>query len=96
MILRGTGIGALVVSFSAGMISNLLFFAAFRFRLERFLEPTLILGSGTTSAEPLRWAAVLDLSGYYLAIAVLAYVLWRHLRPAVHSSPTGRPRAAGG
>jgi hypothetical protein len=29
----------------------------------------------------LRWAAVLDLFGYYLATAVLAYVLWRHLRP---------------
>ena len=83
MILRGTGIGALVVSFSAGMISNLLFFAAFRFRLERFLEPTLILGSGATSAELLRWAAVLDLFGYYLATAVLAYLLWRHLCAAI-------------
>jgi hypothetical protein len=29
----------------------------------------------------LRWAAVLDLFGYYLATAVLAYVLWRQLRP---------------
>jgi hypothetical protein len=33
------------------------------------------------SGELLRWAAVLDLLGYYLATAVLAYVLWRHLRP---------------
>jgi hypothetical protein len=79
--LRRTGIAALVVSLSAGMISNLLFLAAFQFQLDRFLEPTLILGSGATSAELLRWAAVLDLFGYYLATAVLAYVLWRQLRP---------------
>jgi hypothetical protein len=81
VILRRTGIAALVVSLSAGMTSNLLFLAAFRFRLDRFLEPALILGSGATSAELLRWAAVLDLFGYYLATAVLAYVLWRQLRP---------------
>jgi hypothetical protein len=31
--------------------------------------------------ELLRWAAVLDLIGYYLAPAVVAYVLWRELRP---------------
>lgn len=29
----------------------------------------------------MRWAAVLDLFGNYLATAVLAYVLWRHLQP---------------
>ena len=81
LILRRAGIAALVVSISAGMTSNLLFLAAFQFRLDRFLEPTLILGSGAISAELLRWAAVLDLFGYYLATAVLAYVLWRQLRP---------------
>jgi hypothetical protein len=64
-----------------GMTSNVLFLAAFQFRLDRFLEPTLILGSGAIAAELLRWAAVLDLFGYYLATAVLAYVLWRQLRP---------------
>ena len=81
MMLRRTGIAALVVSLSTEMISNLLFLAAFQFRLDMFLEPTLILGSGATSAELLRWAAVLDLFGYYLATAILAYVLWRQLRP---------------
>jgi hypothetical protein len=45
------------------------------------LEPTLILASGATSAELLRRAAVLDLFGYYLATAVVAYVLSRQLRP---------------
>jgi hypothetical protein len=81
LVLRRAGIGALLVSVSAGMVSNLLFLAAFQFRLDRFLEPTLILASGATPAELLRWAAVLDLFGYYLATAVLAYVLWRQLRP---------------
>jgi hypothetical protein len=62
------------------MSSNLLFLAAFQFRLNRFLEPTLIVASGAIPVELLRWAAVLDLFGYYLAAAVLAYVLWRQLR----------------
>jgi len=57
LILRRAGIAALVVSISAGMTSNMLFLAAFQFRLDRFLEPTLILGSGAPSAELLRWAA---------------------------------------
>jgi hypothetical protein len=61
------------------MSSNLLFLAAFQFRLNRFLEPTLIVASGGIPAELLRWAAVLDLFGYCLARAVLAYVLWRQL-----------------
>ena len=63
------------------MTSNLLFLAAFQFRLNWFLEPTRVLGAGARSAELLRWASVLDLIGYYLATAVLAYVLWQWLRP---------------
>ena len=55
------------------MASNVLFLAAFQFRLDRFLEPTRILSSGATSAELLRRAAVLDLFGYYL-IAGLSLV----------------------
>jgi hypothetical protein len=81
LILRRTGIAALVVSISLGMTSNVLFLAAFQFRFDRFLEPTLIVASGAAPAELLRWAAVLDLFGYYLATSVLAYVLWRQLRP---------------
>jgi hypothetical protein len=80
-MLRSLGLGALLVSLVLGMTSNLLFLAAFQFRLDWFLEPTRILAAGATSAELFRWAAVLDLLGYYLATAVFAYVLWRHLRP---------------
>jgi hypothetical protein len=81
LILRRTGIAALVVSISLGMTSNVLFLAAFQFRFDRFFEPTRVVASGATPAELVRWAAVLDLFGYYLATAVLAYVLWRQLRP---------------
>jgi hypothetical protein len=78
---RTAGIAALSVSLGFGMTSNLLFLAAFQFRLNWFREPTRVLGGGAASAELLRWAAVLDLIGYYLATAVLAYVLWQWLRP---------------
>ena len=81
MTLRSAAIAALVVSIGVGMTSNLLILAAFQFRTDWFLEPTRMLGAGATSAELLRWAATLDLIGYYLASAVLAYVLWRVLRP---------------
>jgi hypothetical protein len=79
--LRKAGIGALIVAIGAGMTSNVLFLAAFQFRIDWFLEPTQLLAAGATSAELFRWAAALDLIGYYLATAVLAYVLWRQLRP---------------
>lgn len=75
------GIGALLVSLGVGMTSNILFLAAFQFRMDWFPDPVRILGAGAGSAAFLRWAAVLDLIGYYLATAVLAYVLWRILRP---------------
>jgi len=81
MTLRTIGVSALAVSLGVGMTSNVLFLAAFQFRIDWFLEPTGILGAGEPSAGLLRWAAVLDLIGYYLATAVLAYVLWRILRP---------------
>ena len=78
-ILRRAGITALAVSIGAGITSTVLFAAAYQFRLD--IQPTRIVAAGATSAELLRWAAVLDLFGYYLATAVLAYVLWRQLRP---------------
>jgi hypothetical protein len=78
---RTAGIVVLTVSLVVGMTTNLLFLAAFQFRLDWFREPTQVLRGGATSAELLRWASVLDLIGYYLATAVLAYVLWQWLRP---------------
>lgn len=81
MTLRTTALAALIASIGLGMTSNLLFLSAFQFRPEWFLDPARILSAGAMSAELLRWASVLDLLGYYLASGVLAYVLWRLLRP---------------
>jgi hypothetical protein len=79
LTLRTTGIAAVLVSIIAGITSTLLFAAAYQFRADQ--EPTRLLAAGATSAELLRWGSVLDLFGYYLPTAVLAYVLWRQLRP---------------
>jgi hypothetical protein len=77
---RSVAIGALIVSLTVGLASNVLFLIAFQFRIDWFLDPPKMIGAGPTSAELLRWAAVLDLIGYYLATGALAYALWRLLR----------------
>ncbi len=79
--LRRLAVGALFVSLVIGLGSSLLFFAAFQFRLDWFAQPSLAIRGGEATAAALRWGGVLDLVGYYLATAVLAYALWRHLRP---------------
>lgn len=79
--LRAVGIGALIVSLAIGATSTVLFLAAFQFRIAWFVDPMQILGAGSLSAELLRWASAMDFIGYYLAGGVLAYVLWRALRP---------------
>ena len=78
---RFAAIAALVASLTVGLISNVLFLAAFQFRIDWFLDPEKMITAGPISAELLRWASVLDLIGYYLATGVLAYALWRLLRP---------------
>ena len=78
---RSTAIGALIASLTAGLFSNALFLAAFQFRIDWFLDPAEMISAGPASAELLRWASVLDLIGYYLATGVLAYAMWRLLRP---------------
>ena len=78
---RFVAIGALIASLTIGLASNVLFLAAFQFRIDWFLDPLKMISAGPLSAELLRWASVLDLLGYYLATGVLAYALWRVLRP---------------
>ena len=81
LILRLVGIGAVVVSISAGMRSK----CAVPGRVS--VSARYVSGGdahprfGRVLGQLLRWAAVLYLFGYYLATAVLAYVLWRQLRP---------------
>ena len=82
---RRVAVPAVIVSLVAGTSSTLLVLAAMQFRLDWFQDPARAVAGGPASAELLRWGAVLDLLGYYLATGVLAYALWRHLRP---NSPT--------
>jgi hypothetical protein len=83
--LRALAIGVLATMLLVGLGSNLLFLAAVGFRLEWFGDPVAMVRAGATSAELLRWATVTDLLSYYLGTAVLAYVLWRILRPIDHA-----------
>jgi hypothetical protein len=78
--LRAVALGALGVHLVLGMISLVLFLAAFQFRMDWFADPAQLISAGPTSAELLRWAAAADLLSYYLPIGVIAYVLWRTLR----------------
>ena len=79
--LRRAAIAALLVVLGLGSVAGVLFLAAFQFRLEWFADPSAMVAAGPGSAELLRWAAVADLLSWYLAIAVVAYVVWMALRP---------------
>jgi hypothetical protein len=81
MTLRRAGIGALLVFLALGSVAGLLFLAAFQLRLEWFADPSGMVAAGAGSAELLRWAAVADLFSYYLAVGVVAYVVWTAVRP---------------
>lgn len=81
MTVRRGAIGALLVFFGVGSLAGGLFLAAFQLRLEWFADPSALVAAGPGSAELLRWGAVADLFGYYLATGVVAYVVWTALRP---------------
>lgn len=81
MTLRRAGIAGLLVFLGIGSMSGALFLAAFQLRLDWFADPSPMVAAGPVSAELLRWASIADLFGYYLATAVIAYVLWTVLRP---------------
>jgi hypothetical protein len=81
MTLRRGAIGALLLFFVVGNVAGVLFLAAFQLRLEWFADPSGLVAAGPGSAELLRWGAVADLFGYYLATGVVAYVVWTALRP---------------
>lgn len=78
--LRRWAIGAVVITVVLGTISNLLFLAAFQFRVDWFLDPAQLVAGGAGSAELLRWAAITDLLSYYLPTAVVALALRAALR----------------
>lgn len=80
LTLRTAALGAITLTVALGMISNLLFVAAFQFRLDWLFEPALAVTAGAASAELLKWAAITDLFSYYLPTAVVAIALWVALR----------------
>lgn len=81
MTLRRAGMVGLLVTLVLGGVSGVLFLAAFQLRLDWFADPAPMVAAGPGSAELLRWAAITDLFSYYLATAVVAYVVWTVLRP---------------
>jgi hypothetical protein len=62
-----------------GLLSNVLFLAAFRFRPEWALDPVRMIEGGRLSAELLRWAAITDLFGYYVPMLPIIAVSWTEL-----------------
>jgi hypothetical protein len=78
--LRTVAVAALVAHIGLGVVSLLLFLAAYQFRSEWFIDPAQLVAAGSASAEFLRWGAAADLLSYYLPTGVVAYVLWRALR----------------
>ena len=81
MTLRRAGIAGLLVLLGLGSVAGILFLAAFQLRLAWFADPSAMITAGRGSAELLRWAAIADLFSYYLAMGVVAYVVWTALRP---------------
>ncbi len=80
MSLRRAGMAGLLVLLALGSVAGILFLAAFQLRLEWFADPSAMVAAGPGSAELLRWAAIADLFSYYLAMGVVAYVVWTAVR----------------
>lgn len=73
--LRRLALASAILLAALGMVSNLLFAAAFQFRIDWFLDPALAIAGGESSAVLLRWAAVTDLLSYYLPMVPIAIAL---------------------
>ena len=78
--MRRPALVALALTLGLGTVSNLLFAAAFQFRVDWFLNPAELVAGGATSAALLRWGAITDLLSYYLPTAVVALALRAALR----------------
>jgi hypothetical protein len=83
----GTGLGRLAAASTflavvIGAVSGFLFLAAADFHPDRLLEPVRMLGSGSSSAELLRWGALTDMLGYYILLIPLFLSVGENLRRA--------------
>jgi hypothetical protein len=80
LTVREATVGALIVTVVLGVVSDLLFLTALRFRPDWFSDPALLVAGGPASADLLHWAALTDLFSYYLPTTVVALALWAALR----------------
>lgn len=94
--LRRAAIGALVLMVVLGSVSDVIYLAAFHFRLDWFADPSKLVAAGSGSAELMKWAALTDLFSYYLPIAIVALALWATLRSRDEIVAAGATLAAFG
>jgi hypothetical protein len=70
-----------IISAPLAFGSLVLSLAPVDFNVEVFSDMTLFISVGASGANLLRWAWVLDMLGYYLLLAPVAFVLWYWLKP---------------
>lgn len=62
--IRVAGIAALLAHVGLGLVSLVLFLAAFGWQVDGFLDPAGLVSAGAGWASLLRWGAAADLLGY--------------------------------
>ncbi len=70
-----------IISAPLAFGSLVLSLAPVDFNVEVFSDMALFISVGASGANLLRWAWVLDILGYYLLLAPVAFVLWHWLKP---------------
>ena len=70
-----------IISAPLAFGSLVLSLAPVDFNVEVFSDMVLFISVGASGANLLRWAWVLDILGFYLLIAPVAFVLWYWLKP---------------
>ncbi len=70
-----------IISAPLAFGSLVLSLAPVDFNVEVFSDMVLFISVGASGANLLRWAWVLDILGYYLLLAPVAFILWHWLKP---------------
>ncbi len=70
-----------IISAPLAFGSLVLSLAPVDFNVEVFSDMALFISVGASGANLLRWAWVLDILGYYLLLAPVAFILWHWLKP---------------
>jgi hypothetical protein len=72
---------AAIISAPLAFGSLVLSLAPVDFDFEVFSDLTSFISVGASGANQLRWSMMLDMLGYYLLLAPVAFVLWHWLKP---------------